>query len=628
MATTQDKDFLSGYQNLSTLFFKQLMKYSIIIPCYNKPELTRACIESVEKNTTDYEIIIVDNGSKKPFKSKHFVLRLDNNVGFPKACNQGIKKSSGDVIVLLGNDTIVSPNWLDHLSVHLENYDLVGPLCNSVSGVQMLTLSGLSLPAGLNELAETVYKASCGRSMPYHRIVFFCVAIKKEVFEKIGFLDEAFSPGNCEDDDFCLRAISAGFKLGVAQDTFIYHVGSATFNDNASEYGKLLAVNMQKLMSKYPEKLYNELVVKNLANCSLIPKPAKKTLALVMVVKNEEKGLERAILSVKDFVDQIVIAVDNSSTDKTLEIAKKYATTLKTFDWKDDFSWARNFAHEGIISDFFLFLDGHEFVIKHKNLEQMLNTPADGLLCTVKLEGGADIRNPRIYRQGLKFEGRVHEMQNCRSLAVYSDFVVQHGRIGGQDEQSVTIRDVQRNDQLERIMGEEVKKNPRNLRSVFHYALHKQSMGDFKSALKLQKLYFKVGIMKGERWYVYFNRVLCHFALGNYWRALRACSSADKECPGRWEIKKLRGLIYFQKHEYQKAVKYLVDSFDENIGDEAFKPMARDNASVWNLIGECYFQLDLNKQASVAFKTAFKQEKNGKLKKFYYDRSRAVKQIK
>jgi glycosyltransferase involved in cell wall biosynthesis len=491
----------------------------------------------------------------------------------------------------------------------------------------MLMLGELGVPEGLNDASEMVHAKCEGLCSPFHRLVFYCVAIKREVFDKIGLLDEVFSPGNCEDDDFCLRAIDAGFKLGIAQDCLIYHAGSATFGKHNPEYATLLLKNKTKLMEMWPEKRYAEMIEKNKQNCSVIPKQKKKTLALVMVVKNEALGLERAILSAKNFVDQIVIAVDNSSTDGTLEIARKYATTLKTFDWNDDFSQARNFAHANIVSDYFLFLDGHEYVTKCENLEMMLQSPADGLLCTVVLENGAEIRNPRIYRNGLHFEGAVHEIQNSKSLSVYSDFVVTHGRLGGQADEAIKIRDVQRNDQLNRIMGKQLSDDPADTRAAFHLALHKQSLGDFKGALKLQKLYFKTAKAKGERWYVYFNKVLCHFALGNYLCALWACTDAEKECPNKWEIAKLRGLIHFHNKNYTRAVKYFVDSFDENTGDVSYKPLVRDDADIWNKIGECYFNLQNYDCASDAFFEAHKLETNGVKKKLYYDRGKLMKDI-
>ena len=457
--------------------------------------------------------------------------------------------------------------------------------------------------------------------MPFFRLVFFCVAIKREVIEKIGLLDEQFSPGNFEDDDFCVRAILAGFRLGIAQDVLIYHKGSATHKSLNVAYDELLGTNLMKFKAKWPLEIYSKLRKNNLLNCSNIWKFTKRSMALVMICKNEEVGLERAIISAQNFVSEIVIAIDNSTVDKTEEIAKKYATTIKHFDWRDDFAWARNFAHEGVKSDWILFLDGHEYVEKCENLESMLDLPVDGLLCTVELEQGTQIRNPRIYRNGMKFAGAVHEMQNCKSLSVYTDFVVKHARIGGQSQGAIVLRNEQRDDQIERIMGGQLKDDPKNTRAAFHLALHQQSKGYYKKALKFQKQFLKFAINHGDRWYMLFNQALCHYSLGRSLRAFWSCNSAEKETPNRWEIAKLRGLIYFRAKDYTKAVKFFVDSFDSNINDVTFKPWKKDNVGTWNLIGECYFKTSLYDLANVAFMRASEECIDVKQKAFYKARS-------
>ena len=61
-------------------------------------------------------------------------------------------------------------------------------------------------------------------------LVGFCYLFKREIFHKIGFLDEQFSPGNFEDDDYSLRILQQGYDLLVCRDTFIHHFGHASFS--------------------------------------------------------------------------------------------------------------------------------------------------------------------------------------------------------------------------------------------------------------------------------------------------------------------------------------------------------------------------------------------------------------
>ena len=189
------------------------------------------------------------------------------------------------------------------------------------------------------------------------------------------------------------------------------------------------------------------------------------------------------------------------------------------------------------------------------------------------------------------------------------------------------MRTKQTNDMVPRIMGKQLKDDPKNTRAAMHLALHMQSQGKFKEAIKIQKKYFKYATFRGERWFIYFNQALCHFALKHKLRALWATDNAEKETSKRWEIAKLRGLIYYNIGDYNKAVKFFVDSFDENLGDTTYKPWKRDDAEVWNLIGQSYFNLGKIECAQEAFREASKNETNEMKKKLFYDRSELMKNI-
>ena len=347
----------------------------------------------------------------------------------------------------------------------------------------------------------------------------------------------------------------------------------------------------------------------------------KKTIALVMCVKNEEVGLEKAILSCKDFVNEIVICVDNSSQDKTLEIAKKYATTLKMYDWKDDFSDMRNFAHADVKSDWILFIDGHEYVDRHDRLTEFLNLDNDGLLVTVRMENCLEFRYPRIYKNGLKFSGQVHEKLNCINTTLYPRFVIQHNRIEGQSASASKIREMQRDDQIPRIMGENLKKDPTDIRSSFHLALWLGTKKRHKEALKYSKLYLKYSKLPHERWFVLFNGSLSHLALGNRFRAWWWANRASLAEPDRWENDKLKGLVMFDSGKYDKALPFLVKSFDQNSKSYAYAPMPRDDAGTWNLIGECFARCNVYDKAYVAFSEAVAQTDRADLKPFFQARA-------
>lgn len=236
---------------------------SIIIPVVDKEDYTYQCLESIEANTGGHEIIVIDNGSKTPFSYEGIkIIRNNENFGFPKAVNQGIKASNEKFICILNNDTIVTHNWLNRLVWHLENNDLdmVGPLTNSISGPQKYPAPFYDDVKSLNTVSERIFNENKRQFFFFPRLVGFCLVMKRRLVDKIGYFDEDFSPGNYEDDDYCLRAIQAGMKLGIAKDVFIHHFRGISHSN--IDYGTLLKKNKAYFDIKWPSVIYNELMEK------------------------------------------------------------------------------------------------------------------------------------------------------------------------------------------------------------------------------------------------------------------------------------------------------------------------------------------------------------------------------
>jgi beta-1,4-mannosyl-glycoprotein beta-1,4-N-acetylglucosaminyltransferase len=197
------------------------MKYSIIIPTCKEKNLI-PCLESVRKFTdlTDTEIIVVANGYDGVPKPDVRWIYIEDMIGYPAAVNAGIKVSKGEYVILLNDDTILleQPNnqWIEILSRAFwdDKMSIAGPWMNWCPYAE------------------------------HDFLIFFCVMIRKSVFDTIGLLDvEAFGVGYGEDCDLCCKAKAAGFKISqvpipdklhydgrMALGSFpIYHAGNATF---------------------------------------------------------------------------------------------------------------------------------------------------------------------------------------------------------------------------------------------------------------------------------------------------------------------------------------------------------------------------------------------------------------
>ncbi|WP_138496623.1 glycosyltransferase family 2 protein [Paenibacillus pinistramenti] len=233
---------------------------SIIIPTYNGLHLLARCLDSIRKFTeVPYEIIVVDNGSTDGTaeyceRQKVRLIALPQNEGFPKAANKGLAIASGEQMLLLNNDCVVTPRWLSQMLTALhssEHTGIVGPVTNYASGRQQIE-TGLGGIAELLEYAEGHNHSDPAKWAEVRRLVGLCFLFKRSLYEQIGPLDEGFSPGHYEDDDYCYRAVQRGFRLLICGDTFIYHQGSVSFRqEHPQGWKELIERNRRRFIEKW-----------------------------------------------------------------------------------------------------------------------------------------------------------------------------------------------------------------------------------------------------------------------------------------------------------------------------------------------------------------------------------------
>ena len=219
-------------------------KVSVIVVTYNNLDFTRACLASLDEQT-DYEnleIIVVDNASSD--NSAEFLAEWvtgapnrklvlnDDNRGFAAANNQGLVLASGSYLVLLNNDTYVTPGWVRTLFRHLQRdttIGLIGPVTNNIGNEARIQIGYESMEQMI-DVSQAHVRRHLGQTFPLHTAAFFCVMFSRTVYEQVGPLDEAFGRGFFEDDDYCRRIEQIGLRVVCAEDVFIHHHLSASFN--------------------------------------------------------------------------------------------------------------------------------------------------------------------------------------------------------------------------------------------------------------------------------------------------------------------------------------------------------------------------------------------------------------
>lgn len=245
-------------------------RVSIIIVTYNNLEYNRLCLENIISKTDypNYEIIVVDNNSSdgtpdylKNMEQRYSFIKIilnNENIGFAKANNQGIKNSTGDYIVFLNNDTVVTKGWLTKFVNYLDKYPeigLIGPVTNSCGNEAQIDTDYNNLD-NMNSFAYQYTIDHEGIFFDIRMLAFYCTAMRKEILDKVGLLDEEYGIGMFEDDDYSHRVKLQGYRIVCAEDIFIHHYGQGAFKKliDTGKYYELFNRNRNLFEKKWGVK--------------------------------------------------------------------------------------------------------------------------------------------------------------------------------------------------------------------------------------------------------------------------------------------------------------------------------------------------------------------------------------
>ncbi len=174
------------------------------------------------------------------------------------------------------------------------------------------------------------------------------------------------------------------------------------------------------------------------------------TISLCMIVKNEEKNLERCLSSYAPFMDEIIV-VDTGSTDRTKEIAARFTDKIYDFEWVGDFSKARNFSFEKASCDYIFSADADEFLDEENGRQfAILKEALEPEIEIVQMYYGNQLQNGTIYNYDCELRPKlfkrlrtftwiepIHETVRTLPVVFDSDIVITH-----MPEESHTKRDL------------------------------------------------------------------------------------------------------------------------------------------------------------------------------------------
>jgi GT2 family glycosyltransferase len=307
-------------------------KVSIVILVKDALDYIKKCIESLIKYTDNYELIIVDNDSKKETKEYlkslnigYTLIENSKNMGVSYGWNQGIKVAKYDYICFLNSDTVLTPNWLGKLMrgfKYSKDVGICGPsTCHSSTMQTMQTLKGkhtITDEDEINRMAQNLKEDFIETA-----VVGFCFIVSKKVFEKIGVFDyKRYGLATHEDIDFLWRASKAGFKSIWCTASYVHHFGNKTTRE--------IGINPREIRLKN-KVIFNKriqdsnLYVENDVELGKV-KEIKTKIPILMITWNRLGYTKKAIKAIKENTDNYILFIwDNNSTDGT----KDYLKSLK-----------------------------------------------------------------------------------------------------------------------------------------------------------------------------------------------------------------------------------------------------------------------------------------------------------
>lgn len=276
---------------MSTSLNSKKILVSIIILNYNGKKFLENCLESIFRETKlDFEIIVVDNDSpdnsgeifSKKYQTCKFILNK-KNVGVSEGLNIGIRNSNGTFIVLLNNDLIVAPKWLDYL---FEAYEKKGEGLYQPKFLKMKDNTIIDSAGNLINIFGFGFSREKGRKdlLQYNTIeeIGFaagtCLFCSKEIFNKVGLFDEKLFAYN-EDLDLGWRARLLNYRSFYVPKSIVYHHGSAQWKWSGEKFYLLERNRWVVLLSNYSTKTILKLL------------PALLVIEIVLIVFFTKKGM-------------------------------------------------------------------------------------------------------------------------------------------------------------------------------------------------------------------------------------------------------------------------------------------------------------------------------------------------
>lgn len=345
---------------------------AVIIPVYKGVQETINCISSVihAKNQAPFRVIVINDCSpdlemkNELSKFKDYVnieiLNNEANLGFVGTVNRGMLVAEAHDVILLNSDTIVADGWLDAIlqeAYSSNNSEIIGtvtPISNNAticSFPEFCIDNELPINYDVHKLASL-----CSTNiMPAQELPTahgYCMFIKRAVINDVGYFDQQkWGKGYAEENDFSLRASKLGWKHVVTNKTFVHHLGSVSFANNAEEF---ISKNLEKLNAIYPD--YPELVAKFVKEDPV--RLLRKELAAKIIRNELSEFSKKPIL----FVSLVIGGGTKVATDEMERLLNKEQYPVIMLTCRENGMWRLSLEKVGVFCDYDIYNEYNDFI--------------------------------------------------------------------------------------------------------------------------------------------------------------------------------------------------------------------------------------------------------------------------
>lgn len=418
-------------------------------------------ISNIEKSShKNYEIIIVSKNKNLKLMSDHikYLNQDSDNISIQK--NKAIEISKGKYLFFIDKEIFLfkhtfefiiksaiiydsdflygdsihfeGANYIENIPPHIKDYNKIEFFRERLNKNNIVRSSYIIKKASLIEYdgfdkhilkyeeEYLINKLIINKDKKIHKVSFPIYCSFKKIFNKLD-LDSYFLIFNKIIKNIGINSFLTGLNYETAE---IY------FNTLRNNY---IETNSYKLISEIISEAQKKFNNTNQQNNKGIN--SNKKLSLCVIAKNEEKNIARCLKSVRGAVDEIIV-VDTGSTDKTVQIAKRYGAKVFYYEWCNDFASARNYSIDKSTGDWILILDADEELapISKKNIRSLMVETNLSMCFNIKIKNISqysdkeyDVENymTRFFNRNEKnrYVGKVHERVRIIFLEIYKSYI-------------------------------------------------------------------------------------------------------------------------------------------------------------------------------------------------------------